>query len=53
MNAIPDITCSGDSCTLLDVGTKVRVALDEPENLITGKVLHGKFSFAGIQSHGL
>lgn len=32
----------GSSQVLLEVGTKVRVLLDEPQDMITGKV-HGKF----------
>lgn len=33
----------GSSQILLDVGTKVRVALDNPEDYVTGNKLHGKF----------
>ena len=39
----PSPKCSGDSCQLLDEGTKVRVMLDEPRNALTGQRLHGKF----------
>ena len=40
-------TCQGDSCEMLPLGTKVRVALDQPVNNIT-KVLHGKFRSGDI-----
>lgn len=33
----PDPKCSGDSCTLFDIGQKVRVALDRPEDYVSGK----------------
>lgn len=35
--------------TLLTVGTKVRVALDEPLNVVTGKREHGKFRAGDIK----
>ncbi len=38
-----DPVCEGDSCNVLDTGTKVRVALDYPINAVTEKRLHGKF----------
>ena len=38
-----DPVCEGDSCKVLDTGTKVRVALDYPINAVTEKRLHGKF----------
>lgn len=40
---IPLPTCTGDSCNLLDIGTKVRVALDGPMNMVTRKLLSGRF----------
>lgn len=43
MNQIPTIKCTGQSCVLLEKGTKVRVAADYPQNPVTGKKLHGKF----------
>jgi hypothetical protein len=33
----------GDACSLYDIGTKVRVALDVPEDYLTGKRLIGSF----------
>lgn len=41
--------CNGDSCNMLDVGTKVRVMLDEPRELTTGQKLHGKFRSTDIR----
>lgn len=38
----PSPMCQGDSCNLLDKGTKVRIILDEPKD-IHGHRLHGKF----------
>ena len=35
--------CHGDTCQLLDIGDKVRIKLDEPEDLLTSKRLHGRF----------
>lgn len=35
--------CTGPSCNLLDIGTKVRVQLEQPRDMVTGKVLAGKF----------
>lgn len=34
--------CSGDDCTLLDIGTKVRTKLDHPLDAATDKFLHGE-----------
>ena len=45
---IPDIKCKGESCNLLEEGTKVRVVLDAPHEL-TGKKLHGKFRETDIR----
>lgn len=40
----PDkVTCKGDSCTVLDIGDKVRVKLDAPRDIVTGKKLPGSF----------
>ena len=41
--------CSGDTCNLLDVGTKVRVSLQSPRDAITGKPLHGRFRATDIR----
>jgi len=38
-----DPTCSGKSCDLLDIGTKVRVILEQPHDYVTGKKLPGRF----------
>ena len=35
--------CKGKSCKLLKRGLKVRIILDEPKEMTTGKRLHGKF----------
>ena len=35
--------CSGSSCKLIPVDTKVRVALDKPKDYLTNRKLHGKF----------
>jgi hypothetical protein len=44
-----DERCSGDECRLLAVGTKVRVILDEPRDVATGKKLHGKFRAGDVR----
>ena len=41
--------CKGNSCKLIQTGTKVRVPLEEPRDLITGKKLHGKFRASDIR----
>ncbi len=41
--------CEGDSCNLLDIGTKVRPILDKPIDYVTGKRVHGKFRGADIK----
>ena len=41
--------CEGDSCNMLSVGDKVRVALDEPINAVTEKRLHGHFRSTDIR----
>jgi hypothetical protein len=43
------VLCEGDSCNLLPIGTKVRVALDYPINNITGKREFGKFRSTDIR----
>jgi len=44
-----NLRCEGDSCILLDIGTKVRVALEHPIDFVTGKRLHGKFRSSDIR----
>lgn len=44
-----DPVCSSQSCELLDVGTKVRVALDKPADYLTNKKLTGKFRVTDIR----
>ena len=46
-NTLPQ--CDGDSCKLLDIGTKVRRILDQPINAYDGKKLHGKFRSSDIR----
>jgi len=46
-NASP--VCSGNSCDLLEEGTKVRKALDNPINIITRKPLPGKFRAGDVK----
>lgn len=41
--------CEGDACTILSEGTKVRVALDAPRDVVSGKRLHGKFRDTDIR----
>ncbi|EGG19721.1 hypothetical protein DFA_00299 [Cavenderia fasciculata] len=41
--------CEGDSCELLDIGTKVRVKLDDPIDYNTDKRLIGKFRATDIK----
>lgn len=43
------IQCEGDACTLLSEGQKVRVALEAPVDVATGKKLHGKFRDTDIR----
>lgn len=46
---IPDEpVCEGDSCKMLEIGTKVRVQLDEPKES-TGQKLSGKFRKSDIR----
>lgn len=45
-----DPVCSGSACELLKEGTKVRVMLEEPKDvLVTGKKLPGKFRTTDIR----
>ena len=47
---LPDTpVCQGDSCNMLDKGTKVRVKLEEPRDVTTGKRLPGKFRSGDIR----
>ena len=46
---VVDPVCAGDSCNLLTKGTKVRVQLDEPIDLLTGEKLHGHFRSTDIR----
>jgi hypothetical protein len=41
--------CSKDSCKLIPIGTKVRVALDEPREQVHGQKLHGKFRSTDVR----
>jgi hypothetical protein len=41
--------CSGDSCVLLPEGTRVRVALDAPIDVASGKRLSGRFRDTDIR----
>lgn len=51
MENIPDREwkCEGDACDALEQGTKVRVALDAPIDVATGKRLPGKFRDSDIR----
>lgn len=44
-----DPVCSGKSCELLDVGTKVRAVLDQPIDVTNGKRLKGNFRATDIR----
>lgn len=48
-NRIPAPKCQGDACILLEVGTKVRVALDAPRELVGDTKLHGRFRATDIR----
>ncbi|EGG15645.1 hypothetical protein DFA_10487 [Cavenderia fasciculata] len=41
--------CQGDSCELLDLGTKVRIKLDEPIDYNTDQRLYGNFRSSDIK----
>ena len=43
MESLGPIRCKGKSCTLLEVGTKVRAIRIKPKDDVTGKRLHGGF----------
>ena len=43
--------CSGDSCQLLEIGTKVRRILDYPIDTHNEKRVHGKFRASDIRWH--
>jgi len=42
-------TCEGDSCILLEVGDKIRIAYDKPKDVLSGKRLHGDFRASDIR----
>jgi hypothetical protein len=47
---LPDApVCEGDSCKLLGIGDKVRVALDGPKDVADLKRLHGRFRSTDIR----
>lgn len=48
-NPSDEILCKGDTCNILEEGIKVRVQLDNPINVITGKRLSGKFRTTDIK----
>lgn len=50
-NSYTQPTCQGSACKILDVGTKVYVALEYPINPATGKKLHGHFRKSDIRFH--
>lgn len=41
--------CSGDDCDVLEIGTKVRIKLDNPLDFVTDKKLHGKIRVTDIK----
>jgi hypothetical protein len=41
--------CSGDACIIIPEETKVRVALDAPIDVVSGKRLHGRFRDSDIR----
>lgn len=41
--------CEGDVCNLIPEGSKVRVALEEPRDVTSGKKLHGKFRDSDVR----
>lgn len=49
INVSSDPVCDGDSCNLLDIGTKVRAVLEQPTDIATGKRLHGRFRSGDIR----
>jgi hypothetical protein len=42
-------SCEGKACKLLPIGTKVRVALDVPQDVASGQRLHGEFRATDIR----
>lgn len=44
-----NLQCSGDSCILLEEGTKVRVQLDNPIDYVTRNKVQGRFRSADIK----
>lgn len=44
-----DVECSGDACNILSEGMTVRVALDAPIDVVSGRKLHGKFRDSDIK----
>lgn len=44
-----DYQCAGDACNILDQGTLVRIPLDAPIDVVSGKRLHGKFRDTDIR----
>lgn len=44
-----DPMCKGDACNLIPKGTKVRVQLEQPQDVATGKRLIGKFRSTDIR----
>jgi hypothetical protein len=46
---VDEVKCSGNDCKLLEIGTKVRVKLDNPIDYVTDKKLHGKFRVTDIR----
>jgi hypothetical protein len=47
--SVHHVVCKGDACTLLEVGTKVRAILDIPQDVASGKRLHGTFRATDIR----
>lgn len=43
--------CEGDVCKLLEEGTRVRVALEAPIDVATGKKAHGRFRATDVRWH--
>jgi hypothetical protein len=46
---VDEVKCSGNDCKLLEIGTKVRVKLDNPIDYVTDKKLHGNFRVTDIR----
>jgi hypothetical protein len=43
------VQCSGDACNMLQIGQKVRRALNEPNDFATGEKQHGRFRETDIR----